>query len=448
MNLRIISLAVVVMSLSLADAQQTAPAGSATSASAARQALPATATAAVQVAPAGTQPGSAPASRSAATRPSGAGFTTIDGKEVAGKCLAIAAGKATFQTEQGEVSLPLSQLWVVRLGTCGELANRTGGAVICFDRMPACQLWASGLTIENGKLACQTDLLGKTAIDLAQLSAVYLPAGQKLSVLQAKYHDLDITRTTTDTITLDDKKGNLMPLPGVLKSVTEDKVTLQFEGEQRQAERAQLRVLEFATLPDKPTPPQGYLVGTDGSVAPFASVTLADGKLTVTAQGASYEGADIESVAEIRFISNRTQNLSDLKPAAVEQSGMFDLVFPYRVDQSAAGTPLRLDGVIYSHGLGMHSRCRLSYNLEGKYVALAGLAGIDDIAAGKGSAELKIIGDGRDLASMSLIGGEQPLLVRCDLTGVKELVVLVGFGPDNVDVGDHVDLVDMRLIKP
>jgi hypothetical protein len=445
MGLRTISLAVVAMGLALAGAQQAAPAGGAASAAAT---APAPVIAAMQSQPAGTQPASAPATQPAATRPAGPAFITIDGKEVAGKCLSIADGKATFQTQQGELSLPLAQLWVIRLGVCGELANRTGGAVICFDQMPSCQLWASGLTIDNGKLSCQSDLLGKTVIDLAQLSAVYLPSGQKLSALQAKYRELNVTRSTTDTITLDDKKGNLLPLPGVLKGLSADKVALQFEGDERQAERAGLRVLEFAALPDKPSPPQGYLVGIDGSIVPFASVSLADGQLAVTGQGASYEGAKIESVAEIRFVSTRTVNLSDSKPAAVEQSGMFDLVFPYRTDQSAAGTPLRLGGMIYSHGLGLHSRCRLSYNLDGKYVALAGLAGIDDIAAGKGNAELRIIGDERELARMALIGLEQPLPIRCDLTGVKELVILVDFGLDHVDVGDHVDLVDMRLIKP
>jgi len=37
--------------------------------------------------------------------------------------------------------------------------------------------------------------------------------------------------------------------------------------------------------------------------------------------------------------------------------------------------------------------------------------------------------------------------VRLSVQGVKTLTIRVEFGSDGVDVGDHVDIADARLVK-
>jgi hypothetical protein len=157
---------------------------------------------------------------------------------------------------------------------------------------------------------------------------------------------------------------------------------------------------------------------------------------------------NLSAVAEIRFHSDRFVYLADLKPAKVLEAGMFDVTFPFRLNRSSAGGPIRLGGVTYAHGLGLHSRCELRYDLAGGYATLAATAGIDAAGGHRGNATLRILGDGKELFSpVRLAGGDRPLAIRCSVAGVKELTIIADYGDDGIDVGDHVDLAEARLIK-
>ena len=96
----------------------------------------------------------------------------------------------------------------------------------------------------------------------------------------------------------------------------------------------------------------------------------------------------------------------------------------------------------------MHSRCELTYDLDGKYALFAAEAGIDNAGGKRGDATLKILGDEKELLKPTdLTGGKEALPIRCDVAGVKKLTILIEFGKDDIDVGDHVDLGEARLIK-
>jgi hypothetical protein len=126
---------------------------------------------------------------------------------------------------------------------------------------------------------------------------------------------------------------------------------------------------------------------------------------------------------------------------------MLDRSFPYKVDRSVGGGPLLLGKRQFSTGLGLHSFCELSWKLDGKYEVMVAVAGIDDAATG-GDAILTVLVDGKPAGdAMRLTGGEKPVPIRIELDGAEELAVRVDFGPDKLDVGDHVDLAGARLIR-
>jgi len=76
------------------------------------------------------------------------------------------------------------------------------------------------------------------------------------------------------------------------------------------------------------------------------------------------------------------------------------------------------------------------------------MAGIDDAVRPRGDAALTVLGDGKELlAPLRLRGQDAAKRVRVEVEGVKRLVVRVGFGEDGLDVADHVDLADARLIR-
>jgi hypothetical protein len=59
---------------------------------------------------------------------------------------------------------------------------------------------------------------------------------------------------------------------------------------------------------------------------------------------------------------------------------------------------------------------------------------------------LEIKGDGRQLYSGKLTGKDPPAALDVELAGVRRLVILVDFG-DDLDVADHLNLCEARIVK-
>ena len=116
----------------------------------------------------------------------------------------------------------------------------------------------------------------------------------------------------------------------------------------------------------------------------------------------------------------------------------FQRVFGARVGRRPAGCPLRLDGTIYRHGLAVHSRSESRITLVGGFKTFHTLFGIDDEAreegAGKvdvaGDVDARVLGDGKVLwEAKGVTGADRARTVGpLDVTGVKELVLVVDFG--------------------
>jgi alpha-glucosidase len=117
---------------------------------------------------------------------------------------------------------------------------------------------------------------------------------------------------------------------------------------------------------------------------------------------------------------------------AVEQRGSRDLV---------------LHGSTYDKGLGLHSGCQISYALAGNYQHFEALAGLD--ARSGGSARLQVLVDGkpRDLGwAKDLRVKDAPLAIRLDVTGAKEITLIVEGGGGGYAQG-RVNLANARLIR-
>ena len=72
--------------------------------------------------------------------------------------------------------------------------------------------------------------------------------------------------------------------------------------------------------------------------------------------------------------------------------------------------------------------------------------GIDDSTAGQGSVQFHVLVDGQEkFTSKTIRGGDAPVPVSIDLTGVKRLELLVDYA-DRGDVLDHADWLNARLI--
>ena len=132
--------------------------------------------------------------------------------------------------------------------------------------------------------------------------------------------------------------------------------------------------------------------------------------------------------------------LSDLSPVST-QVGWGQL----GVDKSVDGHPLTIAGVPYAKGIAPHAASEMTYYLGQHCTRFAAGAGIDDETGNRGTVTFTVLGDGRTLTETGVVtGGQQAVPIDVDVTGVTELVLVAGVGPDNNNY-DHSEWVDAKL---
>jgi len=113
---------------------------------------------------------------------------------------------------------------------------------------------------------------------------------------------------------------------------------------------------------------------------------------------------------------------------------------------SVDGNPLRIGGLTFVGGLGSHATSEAVFGLDGGALAFQAAVGVDDEVGERGSARFVVLGDEELLArSPVLRGGDPPFLIDADLSGVRELVLIVEDGGDGINY-DHADWGGARFI--
>lgn len=152
-------------------------------------------------------------------------------------------------------------------------------------------------------------------------------------------------------------------------------------------------------------------------------------------------------VDRIECRSGRLTYLSDLTPVRYDFTPFLIKKWPYARDATLLGREIRLAGRLHQKGVTMHSRAALTYNLGGQYRQFAVTVGISDEMRDRGDVTLAVLGDGRVLWEASNVrGGQPPLEVLIEVTGIRELSLHVDFGED-LDLSDHVCWGSARLVR-
>jgi hypothetical protein len=199
----------------------------------------------------------------------------------------------------------------------------------------------------------------------------------------------------------------------------------------------------------QPKVPYARLVLANGGRLCLASASSDGKKLTgKTLLGAAIQ-VKLEDVVTLTIHQGRAVYLSDLKPSKVEQTPYLDVAAPPVRDGSVKGHDLRLAGGTYDKGLGMHSACRMTYDLAGAYKRFEAVVGLDDATGREGIARVQILVDGKPQKlglEDELTHRRGPRTVRVDVTKAKQLTLVVEFAARG-DVQADVNWVDARLIK-
>jgi len=376
---------------------------------------------------------------------------TLDGRVIAGSIIEFNADRITVDTAGGPVSLEIERLAALSAASTQDRSSRQPGVWV--------ELADGSSLVGAGYTACG----GQARIILLGGEVLQLPGGD-VTAVRFQPHSEAIAaewsrclEAATDSDLLVVRRGESIDYHrGVLGDVTETAVHFELDGEVLLVKRAKVYGLVYCQAAGRDLgEPVCRVTDTDGSTWAVRSIELAGRELRwITLLGLEITRPPA-AVAGIDFSQGKIVYLSDLEPESIQWTPYFGTgeeaealakLFSPREDQSLQSGPLELDGKPYRKGLALHSRSSLVYRLPGRFRRFKATVGIDDRVRPRGNAVLVIRGDDQVLLETTVAGTDPPKPVDLDIGGVRRLTILVDFGED-LDVADHVDLCEARIVK-
>ena len=156
---------------------------------------------------------------------------------------------------------------------------------------------------------------------------------------------------------------------------------------------------------------------------------------------------EAERIVQVDVVGGRWEWLGQHQPISYEHTPMLSLHWEYAADRNVLGGPIVVAGETFDHGVGVHSRSSLTYDLRGAYREFVTHLGIDDDSGPAADVSAFILVDGkRRFAQDHIRRGQLFGPVRLDVTHAKRIELIVDFG-DNGDIQDRFNWVEAALIR-
>ncbi len=156
---------------------------------------------------------------------------------------------------------------------------------------------------------------------------------------------------------------------------------------------------------------------------------------------------EAERVVNFEIGGGRWQWLSDLEPISYEHTPMMSLNWHYTTDVNIVGGPITVSLESYEHGIGVHSRSVLKYDLKSAYHEFVTSFGIDDNSGPLADVHVMILVDGtRRFEKENVRQGTLHGPLRINIENAKTLELIVDFGLRG-DIQDRFNWVEAALIR-
>jgi hypothetical protein len=364
----------------------------------------------------------------------------VDGEPFRAKLLtADADWKLTFDVAGKPRTIPAREM--VAWGHPAEL--RKGPVIVLAD---GGRLVAAVTEADKTHLSVVSRLFGALKLPLDSLAGIVFRAPPNAQELDALLDRISRGQGRSDRTILD----NGDEVAGIVETLSADKLAIK--GDLGRVEVAMQRVVAVIFNPALRQPPiaqagAAWVGLSDGTRLLASRLDLKGENMQLTEVGGAMWKAKAEDIVFLMPQSDRAVFLSDLRPDEYRFLPYLDLKWPYRTDRNVTGGQLRCGGRLYLKGLGMHSAARLSYKLDRPWSRFQAEIGIDNSTGGRGSVGFRVFVDGKVKHSSSAIrGGMPPQAISVDLTGAKQLDLVVDFGEAG-DVLDYADWLNARLVK-
>lgn len=295
------------------------------------------------------------------------------------------------------------------------------------------------------------------------------------STIADDWRDLLAMQPAGDLIVIR-KQGapNLNFVEGTLGNVSQKSVQFTLDGQTLEVKRSKVFGLVYYRNPDNSKDSPAAVVTAPGLRLPAAGVRLNDDMLAVITSHLGVVNLPLSVVDSVDYSVDRLQYLSDLEPVRIDwtptaslapTAPLFsnvardrsfyspELTLEYPA-HSPAPTQVGSSGlssqVTFSKGLAIRSRTEVTYRVTRGFPTFRATVGIDPLTRTTGAVELIVLGDGQQLYRQTITGRDPPAEVECNVQGVRELTLVVDFGPDShfaVGTGDNLHLGGARFTK-
>ncbi|HMO15349.1 MAG TPA: NPCBM/NEW2 domain-containing protein [Pirellulaceae bacterium] len=309
---------------------------------------------------------------------------------------------------------------------------------------------SNDVTLENDRFQVVT-AAGTLVVGAESIQAIIFNKFMDNATLSQALNEPDGTQ---DRVIVATSSGDQV-VPGLLKSFSDSKIEIEFRGRIRSITVSNNVIgLIMANLKQElPAGTRVRAVATDGSTFVGAFRGLESNKLKLDLVGSRPVELDWQKINRIYIQSDRVLYLSDLQPVAVEEQALGTTLFNWQADRNVYSQPLSLydpekgDFDEYDRGLGTHSFCRLEYEITGGgYTNFLASVGLDRLSRHRGDCEVAVVVDGIEVWTRRVRGNEAPHQVDIELSNARKLALVVRPG-EHLDLGDHVNWVDARLLK-
>lgn len=378
---------------------------------------------------------------------------TTDGDVVRGTLQQLGDGKIVLATDAGPRELDFGTL----LRLAPEQTPRTS-----HEAAPATVILTDGTALPAASVELSEGSAAVTPADgeplgIASRQVERIHFGAPPAAGDTQWQRMLAVEATGDLLVV--RKGEVLDyLEGLVRSVGDETVQFEFDGDMLDVRRARVAgIIFYQSSRQALADPVCHVHDAAGATFAAASVELDDASLRLSTVGGIEIVRPLSEITALDFSQGKLLYLSDLEwdtsrtrwrpliePA--EPPAVLATFYGPRRDRGFDESMLTLDGTPYAKGLALHSRSEVVYRLPPGYRRLVAVAGIADSARPAGNVRLVISGDGRELFAAEIRGSEAAVPLDVEISGVRQLTILVDFGAD-LDVGDRLYLCDARIVK-
>ena len=368
---------------------------------------------------------------------------TLNGEQHVGTLERLSAEDVVLKTPTGSTRLGAAELLAIRLPGAAATAAPTE-SLFEVRLVDATLLRVTAYTAGVTEARVTHPVLGELKLPLTAVQSVRFASPD--SKVDSAWKLLRTSTSQKDQIAI--RKNDVLDhLDGVIGSLDEATIKFQLDGEDIPVKRERVFGIVYSKRD-----------AVVGKIAATVDLTSGD---RLTAKTVSWDGdawkiklvsgtevpLPTTSVHLVDYTLGKITYLSDMKPRDVSYTPFFESVFvwEYRRDRGMDGQPISFGTKTYAKGLSLHSVTVLKYRIGGDYRRFQTIIGINEKF--RGNVDVVIKGDGRVLFKGAARAGQAPQPLDLDVGGVVELEITVGYGEDELDIGDWLHLADAKVVK-